>query len=342
VLTQLTEPSTYASPTAPAAFSASTAALLAQCCVLTYEQLQGTNIASLLPPGYTIVANLTVPEAVTVDAAATGYYVTIPAGFVITNGSNNIIALRGTQTVREWIDDVEVLPTPWVQGDNNGSYFSSLELAPYGLVHAGFYNYYNVGTQGALPQKTYGIADLTYMYSRAPGSLAAQIAALAGIIGFNSSLPLYVTGHSLGAAVAVLCAMDVAVNLDINVVTKASNVSLYALACPNVAAGIVADNSIVKKVLDIPASNFVTSFGASVSNSWLVANACDIVPIMPPPSTDAAGLVDLEFAPVTSNIISFCSQTGTIGGNHSCADTYTPYLQALANNFTQAKAQSAG
>jgi hypothetical protein len=62
---------------------------------------------------------------------------------------------------------------------------------------------------------------------------------------------------------------------------------------------------------------------------------------MPPPSTEAAGLVDIEFQAVTSNIISFCAQTGTMGGNHSCSDTYAPYLQALAGGFALAKAQSA-
>ena len=40
-------------------------------------------------------------------------------------------------------------------------------------------------------------------------------------------------------------------------------------------------------------------------------------------------------------IISFCAQTGTVGGNHSCADTYAPYVQALTNNFSAAQAQSA-
>jgi pimeloyl-ACP methyl ester carboxylesterase len=342
-LTQLTEPSSYASPNPPAApFSASTAALLGQCCLLTYDQLQGIDITKLLPQGYSIVAELTVPEAITVDAGATGYYVTVPAGFVATNGSNNIIALRGTQTVREWLDDADVLPTPWVQGDNNGSNYSSIEFAPYGLVHAGFYTYYNLGTQGAVPQKVYhGLFDETYSYTRAQGSLAQQIAALGTTAGFNPKLPLYVTGHSLGAAVAVLCAMDVAVNLDINVVTQASNVSLYALACPNVAAGVVADNSILQEVLDIPSSAFVSSFGQAVTQCWLFANSCDIVPIMPPPSTDAGGLVDIEFQAVTSNVISFCAQAGTIGGNHSCADTYVPYLQALAGGFTLMKAQSA-
>ncbi len=319
------------------------AALLAQCCELTYDQLQGTNINSLLPSGYSIVTELTAPEAVTVEAGATGYYVTIPAGFVLTNGSNNIIALRGTQTIREWIDDIDVLPTPWVQGDNNGNYYPSLKFAPYGLVHSGFYNYYNLGTQGAVPQKTYhGIVDEDYSCSRAPGSLAYQIAALGSMPGFDSSLPLYITGHSLGAAAAVLCAMDVAVNLDINVVTQASNIYVYALACPNVAAGVVADNSVLKDVLNIPASTFATNFSNAVQNCWLVANSCDIVPIMPPPSTDAGGLVDIEFQAVTSNIISFCAQAGTIGGNHSCADTYTPYLQALAGGFALTKAQSAG
>jgi triacylglycerol lipase len=342
-LTQLTEPSTYASPNPPAApFSASMAALLGQCCVLTYDQLQGTDITSLLPQGYSIVAELTAPEAITVEAGATGYYVTVPAGFVLTNGSNNIIALRGTQTIREWIDDAEVLPTPWVQGDNNGTNYSSLEFAPYGLVHAGFYSYYNLGTQGEVPQKTYhGIVDETYSYSRAQGSLAQQISALGSTKGFNSALPLYVTGHSLGAAAAVLCAMDVAVNLDIKVVSQASNVFVYGLACPNVAAGVVADNSVLRDVLNIASSAFVSNFGNAVTQCWLFANSCDIVPIMPPPSTDAGGLVDIEFQAVTSNIISFCAQTGTIGGNHSCADTYAPYLQALAGSFALAKARSA-
>jgi hypothetical protein len=51
--------------------------------------------------------------------------------------------------------------------------------------------------------------------------------------------------------------------------------------------------------------------------------------------------VDIEFQAVTSNIIRFCAQAGTIGGNHSCADTYLPYLQALAGGFSVAKAQSA-
>ncbi|HVV46902.1 MAG TPA: hypothetical protein VHC72_16935, partial [Bryobacteraceae bacterium] len=71
-LTQLTEPSSYASPNVPAPpFSASMAALLAQCCELTYDQLQGTNINNLLPSGYSIVTELTAPEAVTVEAGAT-------------------------------------------------------------------------------------------------------------------------------------------------------------------------------------------------------------------------------------------------------------------------------
>ena len=241
------------------------------------------------------------------------------------------------------MEDADVIPAPWVQGDNNGNNYSSLEFAPYGLVHAGFYRYYNMGAQGALPEKTYrGIVDETYSCSRPQGSLAQRIAALGIAKGFNSALPLYVTGHSLGAAAAVMCAMDVAVNLDVNVVSQASNVSLYALACPNVAAGVVADNSVLKTVLDIPSSAFAGNFGAAVTQCWLFANSCDIVPIMPPPSTDAGGLVDIEFQPVTSNIVGFCAQTGTIGGNHSCADVYAPYLQALANSFALAKAQSAG
>ncbi len=348
--TQLLEPAANTYTTPPANFDPNMAAQLAQFCNLAYEQLQGSiDIAAYLPPGFKIVANFTVPEGITLDSGAAGYYVSVPAGFAASDGNINVIAIRGSQTIPEWMDDADVIPTAWVEGDNNGPGFLPYQFAPYGLVHSGIYDYYNLGYQGAIPQLTYYPPSSenygNYFYTRPSGSLAQQILELGQNGNFNATLPLYVTGHSLGAAIAALCAMDIATNQDLNV-APAGNIHFYGLACPNVAVGISPDSPVLQTALSaigltFPASLFVTSFNAAVTDSWLIANACDLIPILPPPTTNLGGQVTVQFLPVTSNIISFCSQAGTILGNHSCSNTYLPYLQALAGGFPTLKALAA-
>jgi hypothetical protein len=39
-------------------------------------------------------------------------------------------------------------------------------------------------------------------------------------------------------------------------------------------------------------------------------------------------------AGLCANVVSFCAQTGDIGMNHGCLNTYVPYLQALAGGFS--------
>ena len=38
-------------------------------------------------------------------------------------------------------------------------------------------------------------------------------------------------------------------------------------------------------------------------------------------------------AGMCANVVTFCVQTGDIGLNHGCLNTYVPYLQALAGGF---------
>ena len=165
-LTQLTEPQQYASPTAlPPGFHAS----IALCCNLTYTQLaNGTTTLSAaelqgLGSGNTFkqLAGFTVSESIVAGAeiGTSGEYVTVPVGFALcgamTSGgpAMNIIALRGTQTYNEWINDIDAVPTPFHVGNNNGNYYLNIEFAPLGLVHGGFYSLYNQGTDGTQPTK---------------------------------------------------------------------------------------------------------------------------------------------------------------------------------------------
>ena len=102
---------------------------------------------------------------------------------------------------------------------------------------------------------------------------------------------------------------------------------MYNLASPLVAAGISAYG------IGVETSTFVSAYNTAVKNSYRIVHVPDIVPIMPPGCTDLGSEVELTFAHVTSNSVNFSAQTGSIGGNHACADTYVPYIQQLFGGF---------
>lgn len=333
--TQLTEPQEYANPTSPAGPSADTLLLIGNLCLLTYQQYAGSPTQLTAADIQTVIGaqwdvsnftGFTLSEALGFGAVpgTTGDYTTVPAGFAVTltNSSSgqtlNAIALRGTQTFDEWLDDVTALPAAFLVGNNNGNYYSHLEIAPLGMVHGGFYSLYTQGTDGSLPQTIEHFSGVEY--TRPAGSIAAQVAA--AMTSLDSSAPLYVTGHSLGAAFAGLAAMDVGTNFP----GIFPSITLVHLAPPRLAAGLEAFS------LGVDVSTFVSSFQAVVPTSVAIVHSPDIVPILPPSST-TVGDFSLAFAQVAATTINFCAQTGDIGNNHSCALTYVPYLQQLANDF---------
>lgn len=67
-------------------------------------------------------------------------------------------------------------------------------------------------------------------------------------------------------------------------------------------------------------------------HSFLIVNAADLVPLLPPPSL-TLGSASLTFRQVSDTATNFCVQTGSIGGNHSLLDTYLPYAAMLANGL---------
>lgn len=337
--TPLVEPASAVDPTGfPSGFDPAFGLLLAQCCSLTYVQFERDPKSA--PPPFTpqeLAAALTAlgpstsyqqvgpgftsseRQGLGTSVATGSKFATVPFGFALQAARNgqpafNVLAFRGTQTVDEWLSDATALPAKFALDTSTDT--------P-GHVHLGFYDQYVEGTDGTQPSP----GD-----PRPAGSLAAQVAAampaLATAAG-GKALPLYVTGHSLGAALAVLCAMDVAVNFAAQIGGGGGELTMTNFAGPRVSAGFVVDGITVFDV-----QRFVDNYQSHVPNTFRVVNAADLVPILPPPSIAAPSKkTSLLFAHVTTDPINYCAQLQTIGNNHSLDDNYLPYAEAAAGGF---------
>ena len=138
----------------------------------------------------------------------------------------HVVAVRGTDTTLEWMVDAEFRPVP----------FAALPAA--GHVEQGFDAVF---------------ASLAaHEPNGAPADLHAYVRAL------PAGASLVVTGHSLGAAVATLLALDLAAN------AGAADVALYTFASPR------------------PGSHaFAAAVNAHVPTCWRIVNAPDMVPKVP-------------------------------------------------------------
>lgn len=319
----------------PSGFSSTFALIMAQCCALSYTQLSQSaspstalstselsalNVASgpnatnytftqlsypNITPSQPAIVPFTGSESLGLGftSAQPGAFVTIPFGFAVEASDSsgtaafNIIALRGTQTYEEWVTDTDVVPTS----------FALNPASDPSDVPGGFYKMYVQGTDGVAP---------TSNTPRPQGSIAQQLASLLQSSSWNSSIPLYVTGHSLGAALAVFAAMDAACNFS----KSFSQLYMYNFAPPNVSAGI----------LNLEAQ-FANDFQGKVPNSFSVINAADIVPTLPPGSL-SLGPLTVEFvqAVSSSNRVVYCAQLESLGNNHSLENNYLQFVSQLA------------
>jgi triacylglycerol lipase len=139
------------------------------------------------------------------------------------NGATRFVALRGTETLAEWLQDFTVTPTGF---------------GPYGDVADGFLDVYQL--------------------------MRASI--MAAVHEFPIG-PLLVIGHSLGGALAVLAAIDIAKTVGIDT-------SVLTFAAPKVGC-----------------KGFTAAANAAVSSCFQVANFLDIVPHVPLPPFEHAGTV---------------------------------------------------
>jgi len=133
-----------------------------------------------------------------------------------------LVAFRGTQTVQEWIADVDAIAVPY------------LAVPGAGLVHMGF--------------------QLVYEHVR---KNTAQIL----VNGCAGAQRILVTGHSLGGALAVLAAYDIAKNSPLGKTPE-----VYTLAGPRTGA-----------------PDFAGKFNAQIKTCERVVNFMDMVPQVPLP-----------------------------------------------------------
>lgn len=304
--TTLVQPTSTVAATPPSEpFDAGIAYLMGQCCTLTYNQFDaGTitaadfsslDLAGSLAGYLATPSNLqpfTISEAIELGPTPgdVGDYTTVQGGFgvllTLTKEGQptkelTVIALRGTRSFEEWLDDAMFIPVPFA--GNIHALDSGL-----GSCHGGFYGDYTTGTNGKAAAAGQELSS--DVSQRAGGSLAAQVGAYVSGV---SGAAIYVTGHSLGAAVATLCALDVAHTFP----ASASSLALYALASPRVAVGLSDSFGIPIPTLG-NLGLFLMNFQKLVPNAYQIVHAADIVPIAPPLST-TLGPLTVSCAQVT-------------------------------------------
>lgn len=150
-------------------------------------------------------------------------------------------------------------------------------ISQYGKVHQGFLELYQ--------------------------SLAQQVQEAAKTL--NPALPCYITGHSLGGALATLAALDLALQFP----KLKSRIQLYTYASPRVGN-----------------PDFATQHSHLLPNCYRVVNLGDTVPLTPPFEVYGS-----QYSHV-GQMWSFLANTGDITRNHMIVTYQTAVTQAIETN----------
>ena len=196
-------------------------------------------------------------------AVKVGRKIEVFYGFLLESDEDSILVFRGTQRTAEWIGNIYA-----IQQD----YLHPTTGAKLGRIHTGFRN----------------IADT--IINPLAVDAAQQI---------NPNKPCYVSGHSLGSALATILALDIA----LNVPALQPQLQVYVYASPRVGD-----------------PEFARSYAQILPNSFRITNLADPIPTMPPTKLRA------EFVHVGEEW-SFVSQGGDILPNH-IVDTYRRAVNA--------------
>lgn len=177
-------------------------------------------------------------------------------GFALTSKDMNVIALRGTKSAFEWITDLDIDQVPLPMVWYSQGHFEEAR------VHMGFL-FFQV-------------------------MLAKQI--LEAVKKFDPSLPCYITGHSLGAALSTLTAPMV------KLLSNKYDVRVYNYASPRVGN-----------------QAFANIYNFRIPLSYRVVNLSDVVPIVPPSSFPAWSWKYQHIGQEWS----FINQSGNVPSNHA-------------------------
>lgn len=205
---------------------------------VAYQQrvqcINGGKSAITVPAPYTLEEVIFESEG-TADEACMDDDTVIPFAFIATMGDSIYLSFRGTETFSDEIADIAALQIPYDFIQNGGK-------ASLGFIAA----YQGDNTNPIQSTIMNKLNELTMTGS------------------FSN---LYITGHSLGAAVAVVAFPDLATNL-----AMIDNVTMYNFAGP-----AVGDSDFVGAYEAIESDNRV---------SFRVLNTNDLVPMLPPLGLD--------------------------------------------------------
>ncbi len=190
-----------------------------------------------------------------------------PFGFVATdNNGNAYVVFRGTMTTADGVMDGEIEQSPLSFVNN------------FGNVHDGFLG----------------------VYQGLRASLLAAVNALTGISN------IFITGHSMGSALASLALADLANNANLTSI----NYHHYNFASPRVGD-----------------TTFAAAMNGMTFPSFRIINTEDLVPAAPPAITGSIIYQHFGYP------IDFTAQYGSIDGNHSMADAYGYAIINTQNPF---------
>ncbi len=186
-------------------------------------------------------------------------------GFIIESSDSIVISFRGSRSNPDWIADAAIIQTYFP--------YTRIKLG----IHSGFAAIYKACRQQIMD------------------TLSAM----------DSSKQLFITGHSLGGALAVLCSLDAAVN------TVHNNPVMYNFGSPRVGN-----------------SKFVQAYNEVIDNSIRVVNTNDIVTLLPPAVVHPPLSNELLYYRHVKDLVAITVQTGSISGNH-LLENYVEGLRRL-------------
>ncbi|BAZ37012.1 hypothetical protein NIES4101_29330 [Calothrix sp. NIES-4101] len=191
-------------------------------------------------------------------------------GFLLTSAKANILMFRGTQRQTEWLENALAL---------QDTYQNPMTKSPMGKVHYGIYDFYQ-------------------------SFLAKPVAE--AVKSLDTDKPLFISGHSLGAALATLAAMDTVLLYP----KLRQKLQLYTYAGPRVGD-----------------REFITVHSKLIPNHYRVVNLADTIPLLPMSQQLKAEFVH------GGEQWSFLSYQGDIMPNHIVA-TYRNAIEQEAESRT--------
>jgi triacylglycerol lipase len=198
-------------------------------------------------------------------AVSVGRRIEVFYGFLLESDDDSILVFRGTQRTAEWVGNIYAVQQDYINPNTGQSL---------GRIHTGFRR----------------IAD----------SIINPLAVDA-VKQINPNRPCYVSGHSLGSALATVLALDIA----LAVPELQPQLQVYVYASPRVGN-----------------PEFARNYAQILPNSFRVTNLADPIPTMPPTKLRA------EFVHVGEDW-AFVTQGGDILPNH-IVDTYRRAVNAEA------------